>query len=481
MGAYEAVIGLEVHVQLATDSKLFCSCPNKFGAAPNTNVCEVCTGMPGALPTPNRRAIQYAATVGLAVNCTVNRSSRFARKNYFYPDLPAGYQISQFELPICEHGWLEVDAGEGARRIGITRIHMENDAGKNIHAPAENASYVDLNRAGTPLVEIVSEPDMRSAAEAAAYLKALHGIVTYLGVSDGNMEEGSFRCDANVSIRPRGETALGTRTELKNLNSFRNVQRAIEYEISRQEDILEDGGTVVQETRLYDAAKNVTVAMRGKEEAQDYRYFPDPDLLPVVIAEEELAAWKDALPELPRERARRFVEMTGLPAAEVEVLVQTKGLADFFEAACAGAEPRKVAALILGPLLRECNARGVAPSPDLCLDVWKMKPEALGALARVIDEGLISAKIAADIFGDLFTSGVMPEDYVKEKGLAQISDSGALEAAVDGVIAANPAEVEAYRGGKTKLMSFFVGQVMRATKGKANPALVNQLLAKKLA
>lgn len=481
MGAYEAVIGLEVHVQLATDSKLFCSCPNKFGAAPNTNVCEVCTGMPGALPTPNRRAIQYAATVGLAVNCTINRSSRFARKNYFYPDLPAGYQISQFELPICEHGWLEVDAGEGARRIGITRIHMENDAGKNIHAPAENASYVDLNRAGTPLVEIVSEPDMRSAAEAAAYLKGLHGIVTYLGVSDGNMEEGSFRCDANVSIRPRGEAALGTRTELKNLNSFRNVQRAIEYEISRQEDILEDGGTVVQETRLYDAAKNVTVAMRGKEEAQDYRYFPDPDLLPVVIAEEELAAWKDALPELPRERARRFVEMTGLPAAEVEVLVQTKGLADFFEAACAGAEPRKVAALILGPLLRECNARGVVPSPDLCPDVWKMKPEALGALARVIDEGLISAKIAADIFGDLFTSGVMPEDYVKEKGLAQISDSGALEAAVDGVIAANPAEVEAYRGGKTKLMSFFVGQVMRATRGKANPALVNQLLAKKLA
>ena len=480
MGAYEAVIGLEVHVQLATDSKLFCACPTKFGQPPNTNVCEVCTGMPGALPSPNRRAIRYAATVGLAVNCTINRSSRFARKNYFYPDLPAGYQISQFELPICEHGWLEVEAEGATRRIGITRIHMENDAGKSIHAQAENASYVDLNRAGTPLVEIVSEPDMRSAAEAVAYLKALHGIVTYLGVSDGNMEEGSFRCDANVSIRPLGQAALGTRTELKNLNSFRNVQRAIEYEIARQEDILEDGGTVVQETRLYDAVKNVTLAMRSKEEAQDYRYFPDPDLLPVVIDEADLAAWKAELPELPRERARRFMDMTGLPAAEVEVLVQNRGLADFFEEACAGAEPRKVAALILGPLMRECHARDLVPAPDKCQDVWKMTPKALGALARIIDEGLISAKIAADIFGDLFTSGVMPDVYVREKGLGQISDTGAIEAAVDGVIAANSAEVEAYRGGKTKLMSFFVGQVMRATKGKANPALVNELLAKKL-
>lgn len=481
MGAYEAVIGLEVHVQLATDSKLFCSCPTKFGQPPNTNVCEVCAGMPGALPAPNRRAIQYAATVGLAVNCTVNRSSRFDRKNYFYPDLPAGYQISQFELPICEHGWLDVEADGATRRIGITRIHMENDAGKNIHAPAENASYVDLNRAGTPLVEIVSEPDMRSAAEAVAYLRALHGIVTYLGVSDGNMEEGSFRCDANVSIRPRGQAELGTRTELKNLNSFRNVQRAIEFEIARQEDILKDGGAVVQETRLYDAVKNVTHAMRGKEEAQDYRYFPDPDLLPVVISEEELAAWKAALPELPRERARRFMDMTGLPAADVEALVQNRGLADFFETAAAEAEPRKVAALILGPLLRECHARELPLSPDKCPDVWKMTPKALATLARVIDEGLISAKIAGDIFGDLFTSGAMPDVYVREKGLGQISDAGALEAAVDGVIAANPAEVEAYRGGKTKLMSFFVGQVMRATRGKANPALVNELLARKLA
>lgn len=481
MGAYEAVIGLEVHVQLATESKLFCSCSTRFGSAPNSNVCEVCAAMPGALPSPNRRAIQYAATVGLAVNCTVNRSSRFARKNYFYPDLPAGYQISQFELPICQHGFLEVEAEGNTRRIGITRIHMENDAGKNIHAPAENASYVDLNRAGTPLVEIVSEPDMRSAAEAVAYLRALHGIVVYLGVSDGNMEEGSFRCDANVSIRPCGQTGLGTRTELKNLNSFRNVQRAIEFEIARQEDILEDGGTVVQETRLYDAVKNVTLVMRDKEEAQDYRYFPDPDLLPVVIEEAELAAWKAALPELPRERARRFMAMTGLPAAEVEVLVQSKGLADFFEEASAEAEPRKVAALILGPLLRECHARGMSPSPEKHPEIWKMTPKALGALARVIDDGLISNKIAADIFGELFVSGVMPEDYVRQKGLGQISDTVALEAAVDAVIAAHPAEADDYRGGKTKLMSFFVGQVMRATKGKANPALVNKLLATKLA
>lgn len=480
MCAYEAVIGLEVHVQLATESKLFCSCSTKFGSAPNTNVCEVCAAMPGALPSPDSQAIQYAATLGLAVNCTVNQISRFARKNYFYPDLPAGYQISQFELPICEHGWLEIEVEGKARRIGITRIHMENDAGKNIHAPAENASYVDLNRAGTPLVEIVSEPDMRSAAEAVAYLRALHNIVVYLGVSDGNMEEGSFRCDANVSIRPHGQIELGTRTELKNLNSFRNVQRAIEFEIARQEDILDDGGVVVQETRLYDAGKNITLAMRNKEEAQDYRYFPDPDLLPVVISDDNLAILSSRLPELPRHRARRFMEMTGLPEAEVEVLVQSKGLADFFESASKEADPRKVAALILGPLLRECNTRGIEPSPEKCPEIWKMTPKALGALARVIDEGLISNKIAADIFADLFTSEIMPEDYVRQKGLGQISDTGALELAVEAVIAANPDEVEAYRKGKTKIMSFFVGQVMRSTKGKANPALVNELLAKKL-
>jgi len=477
MAAYEAVIGLEVHVQLATASKLFCSCPTTFGQPANANVCEVCSGMPGALPVPNRQAVHFAALVGLATNCAINTRSIFARKNYFYPDLPSGYQISQFELPICEHGHLEVDVDGRRKRVGITRIHMENDAGKNIHAQGENLSYVDLNRAGTPLVEIVSEPDMRSAAEAVAYLKALYSIVTYLGVCDGNMEEGSFRCDANVSLRPVGTEPFGTRTELKNLNSFRNVQRAIEYEISRQQDVLDDGDKVVQETRLYDAVKNTTASMRSKEEAHDYRYFPDPDILPIDITEEEMTRWRAEMPELPHVRVARFVAMAGLPEAEAEVLVQSKGLADFFEAAAAKADPKKVANFVLGPLLRECNARGLSAADP---SAWAMKPEALAELVRLVDGGTISAKIANDIFGDIFEQGVMPEAYVKEKGLVQISDTSALETAVDEVIAANPAEVEAYRGGKTKLISFFVGQIMRATKGKANPALVNELLAKKL-
>ena len=477
MAAYEAVIGLEVHVQLATASKLFCSCPTTFGQPANANVCEVCSGMPGALPVPNRQAVHFATLVGLATNCAINTRSIFARKNYFYPDLPAGYQISQFELPICEHGHLEVNVDGRIKRVGITRIHMENDAGKNIHAQGENLSYVDLNRAGTPLVEIVSEPDMRSAAEAVAYLKALYSIVTYLGVCDGNMEEGSFRCDANVSLRPVGTEPFGTRTELKNLNSFRNVQRAIEYEIARQQDVLDDGDKVVQETRLYDAAKNTTASMRSKEEAHDYRYFPDPDILPIDISEEEMARWRAEMPELPQQRLARFVALAGLPEAEAEVLVQSRGLADFFEAAAAKADPKKVANFVLGPLLRECNTRGLSAADPAA---WAMKPEALAELVGLVDGGTISAKIANDIFGDIFELGVMPAAYVKEKGLVQISDTSALEAAVDEVIAANPAEVEAYRGGKTKLISFFVGQIMRATKGKANPAMVNELLAKKL-
>ncbi|WP_374279537.1 Asp-tRNA(Asn)/Glu-tRNA(Gln) amidotransferase subunit GatB [Desulfovibrio sp.] len=477
MAAYEAVIGLEVHVQLATASKLFCSCPTTFGQPANANVCEVCSGMPGALPVPNRQAVHFATLVGLATNCAINTRSIFARKNYFYPDLPAGYQISQFELPICEHGHLEVNVDGRIKRVGITRIHMENDAGKNIHAQGENLSYVDLNRAGTPLVEIVSEPDMRSAAEAVAYLKALYSIVTYLGVCDGNMEEGSFRCDANVSLRPVGTEPFGTRTELKNLNSFRNVQRAIEYEIARQQDVLDDGDKVVQETRLYDAAKNTTASMRSKEEAHDYRYFPDPDILPIDISEEEMARWRAEMPELPQQRLARFVALAGLPEAEAEVLVQSRGLADFFEAAAAKADPKKVANFVLGPLLRECNTRGLSAADPAA---WAMKPEALAELVALVDGGTISAKIANDIFGDIFELGVMPAAYVKEKGLVQISDTSALEAAVDEVIAANPAEVEAYRGGKTKLISFFVGQIMRATKGKANPAMVNELLAKKL-
>ncbi|MDR2743633.1 MAG: Asp-tRNA(Asn)/Glu-tRNA(Gln) amidotransferase subunit GatB [Desulfovibrio sp.] len=476
MAQYEAVIGLEVHVQLATASKLFCACSTAFGCPPNTNVCEVCLGMPGALPTVNREAVRYAALVGFATSCAVNLRSIFARKNYFYPDLPAGYQISQYELPICEHGFLRVMAEGKEKNIGITRIHLENDAGKNMHAQNENASYVDLNRAGTPLAEIVSEPDMRSPAEAAAFLKTLYGIVTYLGVCDGNMEEGSFRCDANVSLRMAGSAVLGTRTELKNLNSFKNVQRALEYEIARQQDVLDDGGTVKQETRLYDAARNVTQAMRGKEEAHDYRYFPDPDLLPVEMAEEDAAAWKAGLPELPGERLARFVDMTGLPEADIEILVQHRGTADFFEKAAGVSEARKVANYMIGPLLRECHARGIPIEPSC----WAMKPEALAELVQIVDKGIINAKIANDIFGDLFTRGCMPEAYITEKGIGQISDAAALEEAVDAAIAENPAEAAAFREGRTKLLSFFIGQVMRVTKGKANPAIVNELLNKKL-
>ena len=367
-----------------------------------------------------------------------------------------------------------IDVGNGPKKIGITRIHMENDAGKNIHSHTENHSYVDLNRAGTPLVEIVSEPDMRSPEEAVAYLKALYRIVTYLGVCDGNMEEGSFRCDANVSIRPRGQEKLGTRTELKNVNSFRNVGRAIAYEIARQEDVILDGGEVIQQTRLYDADKNITQAMRSKEEAHDYCYFPDPDLLPVHIDTEEFEAWKKELPELPKERLARFMEMTGIAEDEAEVLVSSRTMADFFEEAANKANPKKVANYILGPMLRELNANGQSIA-----DV-AMKPEALAELVAIVEEGLISAKIANDIFADLLKTGAMPRAYVQEHKLAQISDSGAIDSAVDKVIAANPAEVEAYRQGKTKLLSFFMGQVMRETRGKANPGLVNKLLKEKL-
>ncbi len=475
MALYEAVIGLEVHAQLRTRSKLFCSCSTAFGAAPNTNVCEVCSGMPGVLPVPNARAVEYAARMGMAVNCTVNPVSVFARKNYFYPDLPKGYQISQFETPICEHGHLDITVNGQTRRIGITRIHMEDDAGKNIHSAGDNASYVDLNRSGVPLIEIVSEPDMRSAEEAVAYLKALHAIVVYLGVCDGNMEEGSFRCDANVSIRPKGQAEFGTRAELKNLNSFRNVQRAIEYEIARQQDVLEDGDAVMQETRLYDAVKNVTVSMRGKEEAHDYRYFPDPDLMPVRIAEDDLARWRSDLPELPQVRRARLMEQHGLSEQDAEVLTADRALADFFEAATAACgQPKKVANLMQGALLRELNQRAVT------VDAIAMRPEALGELVRIVEAGLISAKIANDIFGELLESGAMPESFVKERGLVQISDTSAIETAVGEAIAENPAEVEAYKGGKTKLISFFMGQIMRKTKGKANPALVTELLQKKL-
>ena len=473
MSAYETVIGLEVHVHLSTRSKLFCSCPTTFGVAPNTNVCEVCAGMPGVLPVLNQTAVEYATKAGLALNCTINNDSVFARKNYFYPDMPINYQISQFERPLCEFGHLDINVNGQSRRIGITRIHMETDAGKNIHEGEH--SYLDLNRASVPLIEIVSEPDMRSPEEAVAYLKALHAIVVYLGITDGNMEEGSFRCDANVSIRPRGTTEFGTRTELKNLNSFRHVQKAIEYEVLRQQDVLEDGDKVIQETRLFDSVKGITMSMRDKEEAHDYRYFPDPDLVPVHITAEQLETWKSELPELPEARRRRFIADWNIPEQDAETLTGDKGMAEFFEAAVAiYPEPRKLSNFMIGPMLRELNQSGKSLAESA------MRPEILAELAKIVDNGLISAKIAQDIFGELFANGFMPEAYVREKGLVQVSDSSAIDAVVAEVLAENPAEVEAYRGGKTKLMGFFVGQVMRKMKGKANPALVNEALGRLL-
>jgi len=476
MSRYEAVIGLEVHAQLRTKSKIFCSCSTAFGADPNENVCAVCSGMPGVLPVLNEKVVEYAAKMGLAVGCRVNPVSVFARKNYFYPDLPKGYQISQFETPICEHGTLAIAVDGAEKIIGITRIHMEEDAGKNIHSATENASYVDLNRTGVPLIEIVSEPDMRSAEEAVAYLKALRSILVYLGICDGNMEEGSFRCDANVSLRPFGQAQFGTRAELKNMNSFRHVQKAIEYEIERQADLLDDGQAVVQETRLYNADKGITASMRGKEEAHDYRYFPDPDLVPLVVTEAQLAAWTAELPELPTARRDRFVSQYGLSAKDAGVLTAERDVADYFEeTARLCNEPKKAANWIMSELLRELNQAAVTASASI------FTPAHLAGLVTLVESGKISGKIGKQIFPELFAKGLDPEAFVEQKGLSQISDSSALESAVDAILAGNPDEVAAYKAGKTKLMGFFVGQIMKATKGQANPALVNELLRRKLA
>jgi aspartyl-tRNA(Asn)/glutamyl-tRNA(Gln) amidotransferase subunit B len=473
---YEPVIGLEVHAQLLTTSKIFCGCSTRFGKEPNRNTCPICTGMPGVLPVLNRRAVEYAVKMGLAVGCRINPRSVFARKNYFYPDLPKGYQISQYEQPIAEHGVLEIDTGEGPKRIGITRIHMEEDAGKNIHSPTENVSFVDLNRTGVPLIEIVSEPDMRSAEEAVAYLKRLRSILVYLGICDGNMEEGSFRCDANVSIRPKGQERFGTRAELKNLNSFRHVQKAIEYEIARQEDLLEDGETVVQETRLFDVSQGVTRSMRGKEEAHDYRYFPDPDLVPLDLDRAWIEDLREGLPELPRERQIRFEREYALPDYDAEILTSERDLADFFEAAVrAYPHPKKISNWIMGELLRELNEAKMPASRST------MRPEYLAGLVRLVDERAISGTTGKQIFPELFRTGASPEEYVRERGLVQISDSSALEGVVESVLAESPGEVQGYRAGKTKLMGFFVGQVMKRTKGQADPAMVNELLKRKLA
>jgi aspartyl-tRNA(Asn)/glutamyl-tRNA(Gln) amidotransferase subunit B len=475
---FETVIGLEIHAQLKTNSKIFCGCSTSFGAPPNTNTCPVCLGMPGVLPVLNKKVVEYSIKMALATNCTINRTNQFARKNYFYPDLPKGYQISQFDLPIAEHGWVEIEASEAdsavARRIGLTRIHMEEDAGKLIHDEHEPHSYVDLNRTGVPLIEIVSEPDIRSPEEAAAYLKKLHAILRYLDICDGNMEEGSFRCDANISLRPAGQLEYGTRTELKNMNSFRNVQRALEYEVRRQRDVLLDGGHVIQETLLWDATKNVTISMRGKEEAHDYRYFPDPDLIPVVIDEEWIEAVRSAMPELPDERKARFISEFDLPPYDAEVLTASRELADYFEEAYENySQPKKLSNWMMTELMRELKDTDISK----CL----ITPKNLAALLNMIDKGTISGKIGKSVFKEMLETGKDAKTLVNEKGLVQMSDEGELLQIVKDILAENPSQVAEYKSGKTKLMGFFVGQLMKKTKGQANPKLANELFSKALA
>ncbi|MBU0675838.1 MAG: Asp-tRNA(Asn)/Glu-tRNA(Gln) amidotransferase subunit GatB [Proteobacteria bacterium] len=472
---FETVIGLEIHAQLKTNTKIFCGCSTEFGKPPNTNTCPVCLGMPGVLPVLNRTVVEYAIRMGLATNCEINRTNQFARKNYFYPDLPKGYQISQFELPICEHGWVEITVDDTIKRIGLTRIHMEEDAGKLIHDDHEPVSYVDLNRTGTPLIEIVSEPDLRSPEEAAAYLRKLHAIVRYLDICDGNMQEGSFRCDANISLRPKGQEAFGTRTELKNMNSFRNVQKALEYEVRRQRDILLDGGKVVQQTLLWDPDTNRTNAMRSKEEAHDYRYFPDPDLVPIVISEEWINEITVSLPELPHQRKSRLIETLGLSEDDAGIITGDRELADYFETALVRYDNgKKLANWIMTELLRELKER------DQEISQCQVTPDGLAELLTMVDKGTISGKIAKTVFQEMMVSGKDAGTVVKEKNLVQMSDEGDLLKMIDEIISANPDQVTEYRGGKTKLMGFFVGQLMQKTKGRANPQLANQLLAKAL-
>ncbi len=476
---WEMVVGLEVHAQLLTRTKIFCGCSTAFGADPNTQVCPVCLGLPGALPVLNRTVVEHTLRVALATHCTVAPTSRFARKNYFYPDLPKGYQISQYELPILVGGHLDVeDDGGRPKRIGITRIHMEEDAGKLLHPEVPGADYslVDLNRACVPLIEIVSEPDIRSVKEASQYVRRLREILVYLGVCDGNMNEGSLRVDANVSVRPRGSQPFGTRAEIKNLNSFRFLEQALVYERQRQIDLLEEGGQVVQETRLFDSERGVTLSMRSKEEAHDYRYFPDPDLLPVVIDPAWLEAVQRDLPELPDEKRRRFQEQHGLPAYDADLLCQSRDLADYFEETVRlHDDPKAVSNWMMGHLLRELNREGAPPVAQA-----PVTPRHLAGMLDLVRGGTISSNIAKEVFEAMWATGKTAEAVVEEKGLRQITDTSAIEAAVDEVLAANPKEVEAYRAGKTKLMGFFVGQVMRATKGKANPQAVNELVARKL-
>jgi aspartyl-tRNA(Asn)/glutamyl-tRNA(Gln) amidotransferase subunit B len=476
----EAVIGLEVHAELLTRAKIFCGCSAAFGGAPNTNVCPVCLGMPGVLPVLNRRVVEFAIRAGLATQCDIAERSRFARKNYFYPDLPKGYQISMYELPICIGGYLEILVDGDTRRVGLTRIHMEEDTGKNIHDAHGDASLVDFNRSGVPLLEIVSEPDMRTVEEAGAYLRTLRSILQYLEICDGNMEEGSFRCDANVSVRPRGTTALGTKVEVKNMNSFRAVEKAIAFEIARQSEALRTGEKLRQETRLWDADREETRPMRSKEQAHDYRYFPEPDLLPLVVPQAWVDEVRRSLPELPARRRDRYVRAYGLSPYDADVLTQRKDLADYFEAALAdGAPAKEVANWVMTELLRIVREEKLDDA--LVIRDWPISAAQLAKLVRLVQAGTINRNTAKGLIPRLRGTAADPDELVRAEGLAQVSDVGALEAAVADVIAKHPSQVAEFRSGKERVLGFLVGQVMKATKGKGNPQLVQEVLRKALA